>query len=155
MSAIRLKAACLGAVLALPLGAFASSPYIGPEVVLFGSTPAQFSGGANRTQPETTLSPEQASGLLKNAKILSEYPRVVVRLEGHASPLECLPERCLELSRARVNLVREFLLGHGVNPLQIESMVAYGSRRTRVSSEIEIFGKGRVEIIFVTLLPGA
>ena len=78
-------------------------------------------------EDQSTLSPESEETLRKQAAWLSQYPEVVIQIEGHADE-RGTREYNISLSARRATATREFLIAQGVDGGRISS-IAYGKER--------------------------
>jgi peptidoglycan-associated lipoprotein len=76
---------------------------------------------------QTSLTPEGADTLTKQAAWLQQYANVTVQVEGHADE-RGTREYNISLSARRATTVRGFLISHGVAGKRISS-IAYGKER--------------------------
>ncbi len=76
---------------------------------------------------QTSLTPEAADTLTKQADWLKQYSGVTVQVEGHADE-RGTREYNISLSARRATTVRGFLISHGVPGNRISS-IAYGKER--------------------------
>jgi peptidoglycan-associated lipoprotein len=76
---------------------------------------------------QTSLSPEAADTLTKQANWLQQYAQVTIQVEGHADE-RGTREYNISLSARRATTVRQFLISHGVAGNRISS-IAYGKER--------------------------
>jgi peptidoglycan-associated lipoprotein len=76
---------------------------------------------------QTSLSPEAADTLGKQATWLQQYAQVTIQVEGHADE-RGTREYNISLSARRATTVRQFLISHGVAGNRISS-IAYGKER--------------------------
>ena len=79
------------------------------------------------TEDQSALSPEAEETLRKQAAWLSQYPGVMVQVEGHADE-RGTREYNISLSARRATAAREFLIAQGIDGSRISS-IAYGKER--------------------------
>lgn len=93
---------------------------------------------------------ESKALLAGNIEVLKSFAVVKVALAGVADSLECSGKRCIELSQRRVNLVRRWLLSHGVPESSIVRTEVLGLERPLVdgSKSNERMLNRRVEFNF-------
>jgi peptidoglycan-associated lipoprotein len=78
-------------------------------------------------EDQSVLSPEAQDTLRKQAAWLTQYPGVMVQIEGHADE-RGTREYNISLSARRATATREFLIAQGVDASRISS-IAYGKER--------------------------
>ena len=78
-------------------------------------------------EDKSSLSPESEETLRKQAAWLSQYPEVVIQIEGHADE-RGTREYNISLSARRATATREFLIAQGIDGTRISS-IAYGKER--------------------------
>ncbi len=76
---------------------------------------------------QTSLTPEAADTLTKQAAWLQQYPNVTIQVEGHADE-RGTREYNISLSARRATTVRGYLIKQGVTASRIAS-IAYGKER--------------------------
>jgi outer membrane protein OmpA-like peptidoglycan-associated protein len=69
-------------------------------------------------QGTAVLLPSSYSELARVAKIVKDNPLIKIQLEGHTD-IEGIAELNMNLSRARVDFIKQFLVGKGINPERI------------------------------------
>jgi peptidoglycan-associated lipoprotein len=78
-------------------------------------------------EDKSVLSPEAQQTLQRQAQWLTQYPNVMVQVEGHADE-RGTREYNISLSARRATAARDFLIAQGVNGSRISS-IAYGKER--------------------------
>lgn len=96
---------------------------------------------------QTDLSEEAKAALDKNVKILKEEPDLRVSLSGHTDS-DASDEYNLDLSRRRVETVKQYLINKGISLTRIKEIAAHGEEEP-VTTNVTPLGKAknrRVEI---------
>ena len=86
-------------------------------------------------EDKSNLSPEAEETLRKQAAWLSQYPGVMVQVEGHADE-RGTREYNISLSARRATAAREFLIAQGIDGSRISS-IAYGKERPAALCDAE------------------
>lgn len=97
---------------------------------------------------KSAISPASAVVLNRVAKVLRQYPSIVIEIQGHADP-RASEEYNLALGRRRALATRNYLLRQGVAPEKITiRSLGESQRRSQGSSRLDYARDRRVEIIY-------